>query len=84
MGSCAEVPAGVGIVGEGGTPKGAAMKEIETARDLDVAMLERQCQEELGSLAKFWLGRLPQEASDELLQDLRSLSRLAPSPRPSA
>jgi len=56
------------------------MKEIDPAYDLDTAVLERQCQEELGSLAKFWLERLPEDADPKLRADLRTLRRLAPPP----
>lgn len=56
------------------------MKEIRTPEDLDTAVLERQCQEELGSLAKFWLSRLSEDADPKLLADLRSLRPLAPPP----
>lgn len=64
--------------------RGAAVRKLETARDVDVAVLERQAQEELGSLAKFWSEQLPEKS--ELREELRTLARLAPQEplRPSA
>ena len=52
------------------------MRKLETARDVDVAIIERQAQEELGSLAKFWFEQLPEQS--ELRGELRILARLAP------
>jgi hypothetical protein len=68
------------IVGEGGSAKDAAMKDMDSPEKLDRAMLERQCQEEMGALAEFWLTRLPADADEKLLADLRSLRLLAPPP----
>lgn len=67
---------------DGGSTRNSAATSLRTPADLDVAVLERQCQEELGSLAEFWLKRLPDDADARLLEDLRTLLPLAS--RPSA
>lgn len=58
------------------------MKKIETAEDLDLAVLERQAMEEIGAVAEHWAERLPEHSN--IRTRLIPLSELAPQDRQEA